>query len=84
MSKKHSQTIVNKQILLNILKLKYPYICPNCGETHYTYVFKRGEQKVIDVGYYFEIGFFRETYYYEWHHCLTCGHEWETRKYTEN
>lgn len=81
MNKKRSNT-TNQPIILNTIKVKYP--CPNCGETHYTYILKKGKQKVIDIGYYFEIGFFRESYYYEWHHCLACGHEWEIRKYTEN
>lgn len=81
MNKKGSNT-TNQPIILNTIKAKYP--CPNCRETHCIYILKKGEQKVIDIGYYFEIGFFRESYYYEWHHCLTCGHEWEIRKYTEN
>lgn len=81
---KKDQTTANQPIILNTLKEKSLYICPNCGETHYTYVSKKGKQKIIDFGYSFEIGFFRESYYYEWHHCLICGHEWEIRKYTEN
>ena len=84
MSKKHNQTIVEEPIISNTLKVRYLYICPKCGETHCTYVSKEGKKKVIDIGYYFEIGFFREAYYYEWHHCLTCGHELEIRKYIEN
>lgn len=81
---KKDKTVVNQPIILNTLKEKSSYICPNCGEKYCTYVFKKRKQKVIDISYYFEIGFFRESYYYEWHHCLTCGHEWEIRKYTEN
>lgn len=75
MSKKHNKTVVEEPIILNTLKVKSPYICPKCGEIHYIYVFKSGKKKVIDIGYCFKIGFFREAYYYEWHCCLTCGHE---------
>lgn len=45
---------------------------------------KQESKKVINIGYYFEIGFFKEAYYYELHKCLTCGHKWEIRKYIEN
>lgn len=81
---KKDQTTINQQIILNTLKEKSSYICPNCGETHCTYVLKKGKKKVIDIEYYFEMAFIREVYHYEWHHCFTCGHEWEIRKYTEN
>ena len=75
MSKRCNQTIVNKPIIFNSLKEKSTYICTNCGEAHCTYVSETGKKKVIDIGYYFEIGFFKEAYYYELHHCLTGGHE---------
>ena len=84
MSKKCNQTTSKKTIIFNPLKEKSTYICPNCGEVHCTYISETGKKKVIDIGYYFKIGFFREAYYYELHHCLTCGHKWEIRKYIEN
>lgn len=54
---KKDQTTTNQPIILNTLKEKSSYICPNCGEKYCTYVSEKGRKNVIDVGYYFEIGF---------------------------
>lgn len=75
MSKKNT----SESITINTLKIKSPYICPNCGEKYYTYVSKKGKQKGINFCEYHFEGLFRENYYY-WYHCFTCGHKWEIKK----
>lgn len=81
MSKKHNSTIVEDPIILHTLKVKSPYICPNCGERHYAYISKKRKQKGIDFGeLYYEGGLLKKDYYGSWYHCLTCGYRWEIRK----
>lgn len=84
MRKKNTKTITDNPIILNTLKVKSSYVCPNCGEEHHTYRFLQGKQKIIDIGYYFETAFLKEIYDYEQYHCLACGYEWEIRKYIKN
>lgn len=52
MSNKNNKIGKKESIILNTLKIKSPYICPNCGEKHYAYVSKKGKQKGIEFGEY--------------------------------
>lgn len=77
--KKNRNKIQNDSIILSTLKIKSPYICPNCGEKHYAYISKKRKYKGIEFGeYYHESGLFKKDYSGNWYHCHSCGYKWET------
>ncbi len=80
MNKRKRKNNKSASIVLNTLKIKSPYISPNCGENHYAYISKKGKQKGIEFGeYYYEGGLFREDYYASWYYCHSCGYKWEIK-----
>lgn len=81
MNKRKRKNNKSVSIVLNTLKIKSPYICPNCGEKHYAYISKKGKHKGIEIGeLYYEGGLFRKDYYGNWYHCHSCGYKWEIKK----
>lgn len=78
MNKRKWKNNKSASIVLNTLKIKSPYICPNCGENHYAYISKKGKHKGIEFGeFYYEGGLLRKDYYGNWYHCHSCGYKWE-------
>lgn len=59
-----------------ILKIPSPYICPNCGETNYSYMPENGRTKGIGMYEVREERFFDLKVYTKFY-CNTCGHEWK-------